>query len=151
MRSSDAPSGLLPRRAHWSAAVVRPVCLPVKFHMPYSEALRACPKDKRIYKYNSSKQNTLHARTVDLTLLARNYGHSLSRKAHILAATNALYLAAIEVGSLTGEGAVAQAVKDIKALLQKKSSSLKATTVTFHASLLGITMVDIDKKFAIFA
>ena len=69
----------------------------------------------------------------------------------MLAATNALYLAAIEVGSLTGEGAVAQAVKDIKALLQKKSSSLKPTTVTFHASLLGITMVDLDKKFSILA
>ena len=75
----------------------------------------------------------------------------LSTKAHYIAATNALYLAAIEVGSLTGEGAVAQAVKDIKALLQKKSSSLKPTTVTFHASLLGITMVDLDKKFASFA
>ena len=67
----------------------------------------------------------------------------------MFAATNALYLASIEVDALTGEAAVAQAVKDIKALLQKKSSLLKVTTVTFHASILGITMVDLDKKFVI--
>lgn len=68
-----------------------------------------------------------------------------------LAATNALYLAAIEVGARTGDDAVTQAVKDVKALLQqKKNSLLKPTTITFAASLLGVTMVDLDKKFVTF-